>query len=127
MGFFPRVFQPLGVMAAVRGEGIIYAWMRQLSRDYTGGYWEFFDLTNGGFFVAPQRSSHLWVEVDGNGFAGYMAPETAGIVATLFALGQFCAEYQGQAAGDHFIVLYHALREFALDHAHAQQILAAID
>ena len=67
------------------------------------------------------------IAVDGNGFAGHMTADAAGVVVSLFALGQLCAEYQDTATGDHFIEQYHRLLEFAREHEHTRQIFAAID
>ena len=53
--------------------------------------------------------------------------DAAGIVATLFALGQLAAEAEGTDAGDVLIDRYHFLRDFAKTHAEAGAIFAAID
>jgi Antirestriction protein len=37
-------------------ENAVYACMRQLSSRYTGGYWRFFELSNGGFYMAPHQT-----------------------------------------------------------------------
>jgi hypothetical protein len=81
--FLPSYFGPRLMM---RGEALVYAWLRRLSEDYDGGYWNYYTLTNGGFYMAPKPDKRLRVEVDGNGFSGEMSADAAGIVATLFAL-----------------------------------------
>lgn len=50
LDFLPRYFTPRWML---RGESLVYAWMRRLSPDYQGGYWEFYKLSNGGFYMAP--------------------------------------------------------------------------
>jgi Antirestriction protein len=122
--FLPSYFGP---RLMIRGEALIYAWLRRLSDDYDGGYWNYYTLSNGGFYMAPKLGKRLRVEVDGNGFSGEMSADAAGIVATLFALGQLAAEIQGTDAADTLIDRYHFLREFVDDHAEAGPIYQAID
>ena len=106
---------------------MVYAWLRRLSKDYDGAYWHYYTLTNGGFYMAPRLTERLRLEVSGNGFEGEMSADAAGIVATLFALGQLAAEIQGTDAADALIDRYHFLREFVDEHAEAGPIFRAID
>ena len=50
---FPLVLEPF-----------IYATTEKLTRDYTGGYWLFYALSNGGFYMAPDdhRTFHVVCE-----------------------------------------------------------------
>lgn len=123
MGFLPYFFGPRSML---RGESLVYAWMQKLSRDYTGGYWQFYTLNNGGFYLAPDLDHALNLEVLGNGFEGRLSADAAGIVATLFALGQLAGERMGDEA-DELAERYHNLREYALDHPEGGAILQAID
>ncbi len=50
MDFLPTVF---GSRLMMHGEAQVYAWMRKLSADYKGGFWQFYNLSNGGFYMAP--------------------------------------------------------------------------
>ena len=122
--FLPSYFGPRLMM---RGETLAYAWLRRLCDGYSGGYWHYYTLTNGEFYMAPELSGRLRLEVDGNGFGGEMSSDAAGIVATLFVLGQLAAETQGSAAADALIDRYHFLREFVHGHAEAGAIFQAID
>ena len=122
--FLPSCFGPRLMM---RGEALVYVWLQRLCRNYSGGYWHFYTLTNGGFYMAPALSDRLCLEVDGNGFSGEMTADAAGMVATLFALGQLAAEMEGAEAADALIDRYHFLREFASEHAEAGAIFRAID
>lgn len=125
LSFLPAFFGP---RLMLRGEALVYGWLDTLSEDYNGGFWNYYTLTNGGFYMAPATDKRLRLEVDGNGFDGEMSADAAGIVATLFALGQLAAELQGSDVGDTLIDRYHFLRDFAANaHAEAGLILAAID
>ncbi len=33
----------------LKGEFLVYGWLEKLSKDYGGGLWNFYDLSNGGF------------------------------------------------------------------------------
>lgn len=104
-------------------ETMVYAYLDELAQDYKGAYWEFFDLSNGGFYMAPEGEGELRLVVAGNYFDGSMSKDAAGIVACLFAYGYLANSTGSEAMTDH----YHALREYALEHPEAGQILAAID
>ena len=66
-------------------ESTVYAWLRKLSPDYDGGFWEFHTLSNGGFFMQPVTNSRFQVDSP-NGASASMTARDAGITATLFAL-----------------------------------------
>ena len=36
-----------------------FTFTERMSKDYTGGYWEFYTLCNGGFYMAPSEDRHL--------------------------------------------------------------------
>ena len=103
-------------------ETAVYAQMRFLASEYSGGYWTFHDLSNGGCFMAPRGPSLRIVAP--NGFDETMDAESAGIVATLYALSALSFKYP---AVDVFATRFHQLRDFALEHAKAGAILEAID
>lgn len=111
----------------MRGESLVYAWLRRLSEDYNGGFWNYYELSNGGFYLAPELTGRLCLEVDGNGYSGELSADAAGIVATLFTLGQLAADNQSTDVADVLIDRYHFLRDFARDHAEAAEIFRAID
>jgi len=111
----------------MRGEALVYGWLSRLSEDYNGGFWNYYTLTNGGFYMAPATDKALRLVVAGNWFEGELSADAAGIVATLFALGQIAAEIQGTAEADALIDRYYFLRDFAAEHAEAGLIFRAID
>ena len=73
--------------------------------------------------MAPAHDTPYNVSVDTNGFEGSMSADAAGITACLFALSHLSFQIQHESIAEH----YHQLRDFALDHAEASAILAAID
>jgi hypothetical protein len=106
----------------MRVEDAIYTFLRELAQEYRGGYWHFYELSNGGFYMAPQLGL-LDLQVDGNGYAGRMSADAAGITACLFAFSHLSFQIQNDLISRH----YYALRDFALEHAEARAIFAAID
>jgi hypothetical protein len=107
----------------MRGEQLVYRWMDELCEAYSGGYWEYVKLSNGGGYMAPRREGTMRLFVDGNHFEGDMSPDAAGIVASMFALCQMANEKQDETITDH----YYALRAFASGHSEASLIFQALD
>lgn len=115
-------------------ESVFLRWADELSDDYCGGIWagrgyvcnarwEGRSLSNNGFYVVPMGSPLHRVSVAGNGYEGTMTAEAFGITLSLFALGQIA----NTTEEDSDILLYHALRDYALDHSESVEIMAAID
>lgn len=104
-------------------EYAVYTFMRKLANQYTGGYWNYLELSNGGFYMAPAHDTPFNICVESNGFEGPMSADAAGITACLFALSHLSFQIEHESIAEH----YHQLRDFALDHAEAAVILAAID
>jgi hypothetical protein len=122
--FLPTYFGPRLMM---RGEALVYAWLRRLCDRYSGAYWHYYSLSDAGFYMAPDLAERLEIEVDGNGFRVELSADAAGIVSTLFALGQLAAEIAGTDAADALIDRYYFLRSFAAGHPEAAAIYRAID
>jgi hypothetical protein len=119
MGTLPRHFG----RHMMTVEGKVYDLLREFSSDYTGGYWHFYELSNGGFYMAPTLETTRLV-VASNGFADQMSGDAAGITVCLFAFSHLSFEYP---RADLFARHFHRLRDFAADHAEAQRIFGAID
>ena len=121
MALVDRLF---GLRYVLQVEPTVFQMAEHLAApQYDGGYWNFYTLSNGGFFMAP-RSDTVFTVSSMNGFEGQMTAEALGTTACLFAyshlsftpaLADVCSEH------------YHLLREFAMDHAEVRGILAAID
>ena len=103
-------------------EDAVYQFTRRLVSEYTGEYWTFYELSNGGFYMAPD-SKPMRVYVDGNGFGNEMSADAIGITVCLFAFSHGSFQYPNSSFARH----YHLLREFACSHPEAALIAAAID
>ncbi len=109
------------------GENLVYAHLNAMCRAYSGGHWNYYELSNGGHFMAPASPARMELTVSGNYFSGEVSNVAAGIVATLGALSQLNFEFNDTDAGDALATKYHQLRDFAMAHEEARQIRAAID
>ena len=104
-------------------EHTVYNFMREFVAEYKGGFWDFYELSNGGFYMAPS-SDPVQFSVHTNGFEGTLSADAAGITVCLFTFSHLSFQQPSQdVLSRHF----YALREFALDHKEAGLIFAAID
>jgi hypothetical protein len=104
-------------------EHTVYYFMREFAAGYKGALWDFYELGNGGFYMAP-KCDPVNFRVHTNGFTGTLSADAAGITVCLFAFSQLSFRYPSEEVfSDHF----YALREFALEHTEAGLIFAAID
>ena len=118
LGFLPRHFGRLYLVA----ESAVYSHMGNLCPRYTGGYWDFMDLSNGGCYMAPGAGAYALFAP--NGFEATVDGNVAGLIASLYAFSHVSFQHRDL---DVFADRFHQLREFALEHAKAGVILAAID
>lgn len=106
-------------------ESFVFDTASSLSPDYSGGYFKFIGICNGGFYLAPTQPKKFRV-ICANGFEGVLSADAFGVTCSLYAyglLGFSADEAFGQVCGEHF----HWLREHMLDHKEAAAILQAID
>ena len=103
-------------------EGRIYDLMAEYASSYGGGYWQFVELSNGGFYMSPPDTEYELC-VHGNGFQGRMSADAVGITICLHAYSHLSFEFSTPVLVDHF----HWLRAFALTHPERRHIIAAID
>jgi hypothetical protein len=101
----------------------IYSFTRQLVAEYKGGFWDFYELSNGGFYMAP-TSDPVKFSVHSNGFEGTLSADAAGITVCLFTFSHLSFRWPAEEV---FSRHFDALREFGLDHKEAGLIFAAID
>jgi Antirestriction protein len=119
LGTLPRYFGD----RMMRFECAVFDWMHRLAPDYRGGFWQFYDLNNGGFYMAPDRGAYR-VVIDSNGYEGTMSADAAGITACLFACSHLSFH---DPKAELFAERFHQLREYAVEHSEAGEIFSAID
>lgn len=121
LSFLPFYFGGAMLLA----EACVFKLAEQQSEDYRGGLWDFYELTNGGCYMAPSGPERLRVKVRTNEYEGEMSRDAAGIVWTMFACSHLAFRFE--AAAELLSTRYHQLREFALEHPEAREIMAAVD
>lgn len=113
-----------GIRYPLTIEPMIYQFATQLAQAYSGGYWYFYLLNSGGFYMAPDLDGSFAVLAD-NGYKGSMSAEALGITACLYTYSNlsFGEGAFGETCADH----YHWLYEYAMAHPEAAAIRAAIN
>ena len=105
-------------------EPLVYAIADRLSADYTGGYWNFYALSNGGFYMAPAGNTTFQITCE-NGFEGELSADAFGVTVCMYAYSHL--SFSGMLFADACADQYHRLREYALGHPEAEGIMAAVD
>ena len=113
-----------GLAFPMRLEPAIFSIAGNLAAEYDGGYWEFYKLSNGGFYMAVASDKQFVVSSE-NGYEGSISGNALGLVACLYAYSHL--SFGEGAFSEVCAEQYHLLREFALDHAEAGSIMQAID
>jgi len=117
--FLPKHFGKFFFMA----ENSIYHSLETMSSNYRGAFWNFFELSNAGFYMAPDLDYLLEISVQGNGFQDKLSADAAGIVSTLCIINALCWKTES----DDLATKYHLLLDFSEQHPEAAKIFAAID
>ncbi len=73
-----------GIKYVLKLEPTVFQFAEQLAENYDYGYWQFYTLSNGGFYMALRSDTIYNVSCD-NGFEGQMTADALGLVACLYA------------------------------------------
>lgn len=121
--FWPQHFGAIPQWAML--EPRIFAWLDRLCSDYSGGIWQFYTLSNGGAFMAPEDDDGekwaLFNSMNGNG--AELSAQAAGIAACLLEFSHRACRTECDAMTEH----YYRLRDYALAHAECRAIMSIID
>jgi hypothetical protein len=114
-----------GVWFPMRIEPVVFSFAERLSTDYTGGFWDFFTLNNGAFYMAPAGDGRFHVLCE-NQFEGNLSADAFGITVCLYAFSNL--SFSGpDAFADICFDHYHWLREYMMGHPEVGKILGATD
>jgi hypothetical protein len=108
----------------MRLEPFVYGVTGKLSSDYHGGYWEFYTLDNGGFYMAQDTGRKFQVFCE-NGFSGELSADALGITACMYAYSHL--SFGDDAFAEVCAEQFHWLRDYVMGHAEVRQILRAVD
>lgn len=127
LGTLPDVFR--GTVNGLIFEQAAFNCAGRLMPAYKGGYWDFLRLPADGFYMclAPERTYR--VVCPGNGYAGELSGDAAGIVVCLYVYSNLSFEASGPFR-ERLAELYHALRDYISaedSHPELSAILSATD
>jgi hypothetical protein len=115
-----------GLHFPLRLEPVIYGITKKMTEgQYSGGYWQFYTLSDGGFYLAPESDEIYQVACD-NYWQGELSGDALGIVSCLYSFSHlsFSRDLEfARTCAKH----YHLLREFMMNHEEVASILGAID
>ncbi|TDN50243.1 antirestriction protein [Buttiauxella sp. JUb87] len=101
----------------------IFAWLDRMCADYCGGIWNFYTLSNGGAFIAPD-SDETWPLFNAfNGNDAELSSEATGITICLLVFSHHACRTECDAMTEH----YYRLRDYALHHPECAAIMQIID
>ncbi len=114
-----------GLHFPMRLEPAVYGLTENMSEDYSGSYWDFWELSNGGFYMSPNSHNTFKVSCM-NDYVGEMSADALGITSCLYAYSHLSFGQESQFT-DTCAQHYHWLREYSLDHDEAGEIFRAVD
>ncbi len=114
-----------GIRFPLNLEPAIYSIASNIANEYNGAYWEFYALSNGGFYMTPCPNQLYQVSCE-NGYEGKLSADALGITACLYAYSHLSFS-SDQSFAEICANHYHSLREYMLQHSEASKILGAID
>jgi antirestriction protein len=114
-----------GIHFPIAIEPIVYGITERMAEKYHGGYWNFYSLSNSGFYMAPE-GDEVYSVTSANYFQGEISSDAMGIVscATVYShlsfskregLAKLCARH------------YYLLREFINFHPELAVMLRILD
>ena len=109
--------------AFLRYEMLAFDIMGKACQDYHGGMWDFFELSNGGFYMAPDSEKCFRLIWEDNWFDGELSADAAGIGVSLMAQSWLSSATHSESLAGKF----HQLRGYAMQHAEASAIFGFID
>lgn len=120
-----HVEELFGIHFPLRLEPVIYGITQRMAPEYCGGFWQFYALDNGGFYMAPEGDQTYQVSCD-NCWSGELSADALGITACLYSYSHLSfggpEDFARECARQ-----YHLLREYMCGHAEVGGILGATD
>ncbi|WP_419894716.1 antirestriction protein [Proteus faecis] len=105
-------------------EVVIFTIMGQFCEEYTGGYWEYCTLPNGGAFIYPDLDHEkLTLFNMHNGNEAVLSPEAAGVAVCLMLYSQWSFRTESEVLVERF----YQLRDYAIKHPESSAIFHLID
>lgn len=103
-------------------EQLVCAAMKRCCSEYSGGFWNFFSLTNGGFFMSLDVECDFTMETQENHANGRMSAEAASIGVNILVQNRMA----WKTGAEQFTRAYERLRDFAVKHPEKSEIMSFI-
>ena len=116
--------QLFGMAFPLQLEPVVYGITDRMTEEYDGGYWDFFTLSNGGFYMAPSGDRIFHVRCQ-NMYEGDLSADALGITACLYAYSNLSFSLSDIAR--EYARHYHLLREYSMEHPEVREIMGATD
>lgn len=113
-----------GINFPMRLEPCIFDTASSMFDDYKGGFWEFYRLSNGGFYMAPSTEEKFHLSSP-NGFVCELSGDATGLVCCIFSYSML--SFQGDEFAKICAEQFHLLREYVFEHIEVESILRACD
>lgn len=118
--------------AMISAESFAFTFTEKHLEDYDGGLWDYYEVSNGAFFMAPQFDGSRNFTYADNFTDIDVESKTYGIICTLFLLSAICGEAFRQrnfARTDQFAKKTDLLKDYVatLPQSERRKIYSAID
>ena len=113
-----------GMAFPLQLEPVVYGITDRMAEEYTGGYWDFYTLSNGGFYMAPAEDRVFHIKCQ-NMYEGDLSSDALCIMASEYAYSNLSFSLSDIAR--EYARHYHLLREYVLGHPEAGEIQGATD
>lgn len=120
LNILPKLF---GERLMILGENAVYNQMSAMCSEYGGGFWNYYELPNGAYYMVPTGSEKYEMSWELNWFSGVVSADAAGLIVTLVALSQMSFRDRTDICAENF----HKLRDLLDEHPEASLIFRAID
>lgn len=113
-----------GIPRCIDAERLLYTYAQRYIRGYQGGLWDFYQLSNGGFYaVLKTEESRLRVINPQNHYDGTMTPDAAGLALMVMVSNHLSLQFNSVEIDR----LYKKIMAFAERHKESHAILAFLD
>ena len=128
LNFLPDIDNQLFMLI----ENTIYDFASEHITNYTGGHWEFVELSNGGKFMYPSNDKKILLNNVMNYFSKEVKAVTAGLSITALAFGRLASRAHSKwdmESTVKFDSYFHKLKDYAisLDNQETMDFLRFID
>jgi hypothetical protein len=103
-------------------ETLVYQYAGSFSSEYRGGDWNYYELSNGGFYMSLQSDDDFHVVIH-NFCDGYLSANALGIVSSMCALYELANECN-QA---YLLSSFQLLKVYVCNHPESSEILRAFE